>query len=211
MNKELLRDAAEWRLIGLLLERPAGDWREQVAGLAGEVCDPGLKAAAKTAQTEADRAVYDTTFGPGGPAAPREVSYRQTLMPGQMLDEIGAYYQAFAYQPALGEPPDHLAVMTGFIAYLRLIEAYGNAEQAEITARAARDFINIHLNMIAEPLAQSLAHSGIAYLAQAAAALPLAQTLDPRPPVSPQPGSPAPRCGAGGPNSAGRPEHPPPE
>ena len=92
-------------------------------------------------------------------------------MPGQMLDEIGAYYQAFAYQPSIPEPPDHIAVMTGFIAYLRLKEALGNAEQAEITAKAARDFLDNHLNIIAEPLAKSLEHSGVTYLAGTAAAL----------------------------------------
>lgn len=171
MKTNLLRDAAEWRLIGLLLECPGPDWRTQMAGLAKEVADPKLKAVAKAALTEASEALYHSTFGPGGPAAPREVSYRQSLMPGQMLEEIGAFYQAFAYQPTISEPPDHIAVMTGFVAYLRLKEALGNAEQAEITSKAARDFIDNHLNVMAEPLAKSLAHSGIAYLAQTGEAL----------------------------------------
>jgi nitrate reductase assembly molybdenum cofactor insertion protein NarJ len=171
MNTKLLREAAEWRLISLLFECPGEEWQKQIAGLAREVGDPTLKQAVEAAGKEADAALYYTTFGPGGPAAPREVSHRQTLMPGQMLDEIGAYYQAFAYQATIPEPPDHIAVMTGFIAYLRLKEALGTAEQAEITAKAARDFIENHLNVIAEPLAKSLKHSGITYLDLTAAAL----------------------------------------
>ena len=126
MNRKLLRDAAEWRLISLLFECPGKDWQTQVNALAGEVDDADLQAAVASCEG-ATESVYHSTFGPGGPAAPREVSYRQTLMPGQMLDEIGAFYQAFAYQPSIVEPPDHIAVMTGFIAYLRLKEAFGNA------------------------------------------------------------------------------------
>jgi nitrate reductase assembly molybdenum cofactor insertion protein NarJ len=138
--------------------------------LAGEVGDADLKAAA-AACDEATESLYHTTFGPGGPAAPREVSYRETIMPGQILGELGAYYRAFAYQPAIDEPPDHVAVMAGFVAYLRLKEAYGNAEQAEITAKAAREFLDNHLRAIAGPLAKSLSMSGIAYLALASSVL----------------------------------------
>jgi nitrate reductase assembly molybdenum cofactor insertion protein NarJ len=169
MNTQLIRDAAEWRLISLLLERPGADWRQHLTALAGEVSDTTLQAAANAA--DENPALYDTTFGPGGPAAPREVSYRHSLMPGQMLDEIVAFYQAFAYRPTIPEPPDHIAVMTGFIAYLRLKEAFGSGEQATITAKAARDFIENHLTAIAEPLAKSLEHSGIAHLAVASTAL----------------------------------------
>lgn len=170
MNRKLLRDAAEWRLISLLFECPGKDWQTQVNALAGEVDDADLQAAVASCEG-ATESVYHSTFGPGGPAAPREVSYRQTLMPGQMLDEIGAFYKAFAYQPSIVEPPDHIAVMTGFIAYLRLKEAFGNAEQAEITRKAANQFIADHLNPVVEPLTKLLAHSGIAYLDRAGAAL----------------------------------------
>jgi nitrate reductase assembly molybdenum cofactor insertion protein NarJ len=175
MNTKLLSDAADWRLISVLFERPANDWHSQIAALASETSDKNLKAAAEAATTEANVPLYDTTFGPGGPAAPREVSHRQTMMPGQMLDELGAYYKAFAYQPTVNEIPDHIAVETGFIAYLRLKQAYalerGDAEQAAIAAAAAKHFIEDHLNAVAEPLAKSLAHSGIAYLSHTAAAL----------------------------------------
>jgi nitrate reductase assembly molybdenum cofactor insertion protein NarJ len=171
MNKKLLRDAAEWRLISLLFECPGKEWQTQVAGLAKEVADPKLKEAAKAAREEASESLYHSTLGPGGPAAPREVSYRQSLMPGQMLDEISAYYNAFAYQPIIPEPPDHIAVMTGFMGYMRLKESLGNTEQAEITAKAAKKFLDGHLNSIAEPLAKSLAHSGIRYLGLASEVL----------------------------------------
>lgn len=171
----LLREAAEWRLIGMLFECPGEGWQTQVAALAEEIPDAGLKAAAASAREEAGAGLYHTTFGPGGPAAPREVSYRETLEPGHFLGELGAYYQAFAFTPATPEPHDHVAVEAGFIAYLRLKEAYAHArsdaEQAAVVGDASRRFMEDHLNTLAEPLAASLAASGISYLAQAGAAL----------------------------------------
>ena len=172
---DLLREAAEWRLIGVLFECPGDGWQTQVAALAAEVPDAGLKAAAAAAGEDATASLYHTTFGPGGPAAPREVSYRETLEPGHLLGELGAYYKAFAFTPTTPEPDDHVAVEVGFVAYLRLKEAYararGDAEQAAVVGDASRRFVDDHLNTPAEPLAASLAASGISYLAQAGAAL----------------------------------------
>lgn len=175
MNAELLREAAEWRLIGLLFESPTGDWSTQVEQLAAEISDDDLMSAAAAARPEATAGLYHSTFGPGGPAAPREVSYRPTVLPGVLLSELGAHYRAFAYAPATDEPPDHVAVMAGFIGYLRLKEAYaqarGNTEQAAVCAAAAQRIIAEHLSWLAGPLAESLSASGIRYLALAAAAL----------------------------------------
>ena len=172
---KLLRESAEWRLIALLFEPPADGWHEQVARLAAEVDDATLKAAALTAGGEATETLYHTTLGPGGPAAPREVSYQGRVLAGALLGELSGYYTAFAYDPHLPEAPDHVAVEAGFVAYLRLKEAFavegGHAEQAQVAADAARQFMADHLNQIGEPLAKSLAASGIVYLGQAAAAL----------------------------------------
>lgn len=171
----LLREAAEWRLIGMLFECPGEGWQTQVAALAAEISDADLKTAADAAREEANAGLYHTTLGPGGPAAPREVSYRETLEPGHFLGELGAYYQAFAFTPATPDPLDHVAVEAGFIAYLRLKEAYAcarsDAEQAAVVADASRRFMEDHLNTLAEPLAASLDASGIRYLAQTGAAL----------------------------------------
>ncbi len=178
MNDEtvrLLREAAEWRLIAMLFECPGEGWHGQVAKLAAEIGDPGLKSAAEAAREEAAASLYDTTFGPGGPAPAREVSYHGDILPGQLLGEIAAFYQAFAYGSSAPEAPDHVAVEAGFIAYLRLKQAYaierGDDAHAAVTAEAARRFIDDHLNCIAEPLAKSLAACGIPYLGLAADAL----------------------------------------
>lgn len=172
---KLLGLSAEWRLIALLFEPPTHDWREQVVRLAAEVNDPALKEAAAQSQEQASESLYHSTFGPGGPAAPREVSHHGRVLPGAMLGEVTGYYKAFAYDPALPEAPDHVAVEAGFVAYLRMKEAFaverGDAEQAQVAADAARQFVADHLNAMAEPLAGSLANSGIQYLALAAAAL----------------------------------------
>ncbi|MGA2256262.1 MAG: molecular chaperone TorD family protein [Thermoguttaceae bacterium] len=174
-SEELLRDAAKWRLIGLLLECPRDDWFAQVVALSAEVDNEQLRHAAAQAQQEASEGLYHTTFGPGGPAAPREVSYHDSLLAGQTLAQLRAQYEAFGYASALEEAPDHIAVETGFMAYLRLKEAYalhaGARGDAEITAAAARDFLENRLSAIAGPLAEILACSGIGYFELVASAL----------------------------------------
>jgi nitrate reductase assembly molybdenum cofactor insertion protein NarJ len=172
---ELLRDAAEWRLIGLLLECPREDWFARVAALSSEVGDQQLRQAAGHAQQQAGEGLYHTNFGPGGPAAPREVSYHDSLLAGQTIAQLRAQYEAFGYAPTLEEPPDHIAVEAGFMAYLRLKEAYalhaGAKDEAEIAAAAAGDFLQNRLSAVAGPLAEILACSGIDYLVHTAAAL----------------------------------------
>ena len=172
---KLLREAAEWRLISMLLGCPQGDWQSQVAALAAEVHDEKLQRSAAAMAREASEGLYHTIFGPGGPAAPREVSHREYVVPGQSLAELQAYYDVFAFRPATDEPPDHVAVEADFVAYLYLKGAYAMSradyEQGDIAADAAGRFVADHLASIAEPLAQSLEHSGIAYLQIAADAL----------------------------------------
>ncbi len=143
--------------------------------MAAEVADTDLKAAANVAQKEASEGLYHSIFGPGGPAPGREISYREWAQPGYLLSELTSYYDAFAYQSSIVEAPDHVAVETGFIAYLKLKEAYaratGDDEHAAVTCEAAQQFITEHLSMMTEPLARSLEHSGVEYLALAGNAL----------------------------------------
>jgi nitrate reductase assembly molybdenum cofactor insertion protein NarJ len=171
---DLFREAAEWRLMSLLFECPTGDWKTQVKKLACEIGDPDLKKAAESAQTEASEGLYHSVFGPGGPAPAREVSYRDWVQPGYLLSELAAFYDAFSYQPCLRETPDHIAVETGFIAYLKLKEAFAEecseSEKAKVTAEAADNFVAEHLAKMTEPIANILATSDIEYLALASIA-----------------------------------------
>ena len=171
----LLREAADWRLIGLLFECPGESVNAQVAALGAETADPVLQTAAAQARQEASEGLYHSTFGPGGPAPPREASYQDTIQLGYLMSELSCYYEAFSYRPQTEEAQDHVAVEAGFLSYLRLKQAYalaaGDAEAAAITADAARRFIEDHLSLVAEPLAASLVHSGVSYLAEAGKAL----------------------------------------
>lgn len=171
----LLKQAAEWRLIGLLFECPVGAWRDDIGALARDVDDPVLGSAVAHALEEASEGLYHSTFGPGGPAPPREVSYVKAVQLGSLLSELAAFYDAFAYRPVTRESPDHVSVEAGFVGYLRLKEAYavmrGDEEQAAVTAEAAATFMREHLTALAEPLAATLEASGLAYLAEAARAL----------------------------------------
>jgi nitrate reductase assembly molybdenum cofactor insertion protein NarJ len=172
---QLAQDAAEWRLLSLLFECPTPDWRVQVTALMHEVTDADLKSAAQDALDEASEGLFHHTFGPGGPAPPREATYHQTVELGYLLSELQAYYNAFAFQPLTNEPPDHVSVETGFIAYLKMKEAYAlacrNEEHAATASESAQRFVQEHLANLAQPLANHLKGSGISYLAKAGSAL----------------------------------------
>jgi nitrate reductase assembly molybdenum cofactor insertion protein NarJ len=178
-----LREAAAWRLLGRLFECPSPAWRDEIEALAREIDDPPLREAASEGCRQGCEGRYHTVFGPGGPAPPREVSYRDTLELGTLMADLAARYDAFGYRPRTPEPPDHVAVEVGFLAYLALKEAYalasGAVEQAALARRAAECFRAEHLAMMAEPLAGLLHGSGISYLARAAAIL--AERVGPRP------------------------------
>jgi hypothetical protein len=167
----LLNESAEWRLLGRLLECPSAEWRDDIRRLGGEVAAGPVRDAARLALEQASEGVYYSVFGPGGPAPPREVSYHASVELGSLMSAIEGDYAAFAYRPAIDEPTDHIAIETGFIAYLRLKEAYArasdNEEAAAVAARVSERFLREHLAVLAHPLAALLANSGIPYLAQA--------------------------------------------
>jgi nitrate reductase assembly molybdenum cofactor insertion protein NarJ len=179
----LLRDAADWRVLGRLFERPSPEWLDDLDRLGAEVGDEALAATVRAAREGAAEGRYHSTFGPGGPAPPREASYHLSLELGNLMSELTTIYDAFGYTPPGDEPPDHVAIETGFIAYLRLKEAYalssGEEETAQIARRAAVAFTTDHLAMFAQPLAALLAESDIEYLVQASAQL--AARVGPKP------------------------------
>ncbi len=181
--QDLLRDAAWWRLLGRLFECPNPAWRADIQTLTREVDDAELSAAVTAAVTEATEGQYHSVFGPGGPAPPREASYHDTLELGSMMSSVAAYYAAFGYQPVTGETPDHVSVELGFMAFLRLKEAFalvgGDRDRAAITASAAERFRADHLTMVAERLADLLANSHLEYLQKASRAL--ATRVGPKP------------------------------
>jgi TorA maturation chaperone TorD len=171
----ILREAAEWRLLGLLFECPSAAWRANVAQVAEDVSDPELRSAAAAALAAADEGLYHSIFGPGGPAPPREATHRDTLQLGYLIAELEAFYDAFGYPQAGPEPPDHLSVEAGFAAFLKFKEAFaeaaGDTEAAAVARDAAREFLAEHLATIAGPIATALAGCGVSYLEAAARAL----------------------------------------
>jgi nitrate reductase assembly molybdenum cofactor insertion protein NarJ len=170
-----LGEATAWRLLGLLFERPRDGWREEVESLRPAVRDADIAAAVEAAREEATEGLYLAVLGPGGLASPREVAYRGMRDPGQILSDILAFHEAFAFRPEVEEPPDHVAVEAGFLGYLCLKQAYarlrGSADDAEIAAQAVARFCEEHLSSLAWPLADRLEKTGVQYLALAARAL----------------------------------------
>ncbi len=182
-----LAEATAWRLLGLLFERPRGGWRQELESLRPAVRDAEISAAVEAAREEATEGLYLAVLGPGGVASPREVAYRGMGDPGQILSDILAFHEAFAFRPEAEEPPDHVAVEAGFMGYLRLKEAYararGNEEEAEIVSQATTRFREEHLSALAWPLAERLEKTQVQYLSLAARAL--AHRAGPRPATHP--------------------------
>ncbi|MGD9590647.1 MAG: molecular chaperone TorD family protein [Pyrinomonadaceae bacterium] len=172
---ELMQEAADWRLISLLFDRPANGWFDEVKMLGEQSEDKRLKRAAEAARGEAGEGAFHSIFGPGGPAPAREVTYRSWVQPGYLLSELSCFYDAFSYKPKTNEAPDHVAVETGFIAYLKFKELYalecGDGEAASVTAEAAENFVADHLSKMAGKLSRSLSESGYEYLKLAGEAL----------------------------------------
>jgi hypothetical protein len=152
-------EAARWRLLGLLLERPRPGWHEEVARLAFEIDDPALCAVARSA-ARASEGTYLRLLGPGGAAPAREVGYAGLRDPGWVLANVRRYYDAFGFAPRAEDPVDHVAVEVGFVGYLHLKEALARAESDEragaVTATARAEFLRAHLATIAAPLARRL-------------------------------------------------------
>jgi nitrate reductase assembly molybdenum cofactor insertion protein NarJ len=172
---ERLAEAAAWRLLGLLFERPREGWWQDVEALSHVVTDPEIRAAAAAVREEAGEGLYLALLGPGGLVSPREVTYRGMEDPGHILADISAFYEAFAFQPETEEAPDHLAVEAGFMGYLCLKEAYararGNDEETEVVVKAAERFRETHLLTLAWPVVERMEKAGVRYLSLAAAAL----------------------------------------
>ena len=183
-QRSLLQEAAEWCLISLLFDCPTGPWREQLVQLNAEIVNPVLRQAVEAAQVEASEGIYHSLFGPGGPVPPREVTYHGGVEAGHLLSHIAAYYQAFAYRPETLEADDHLSVETGFIAYLRVKEAYalicGNPEHASLASEAGQSFLENHLSTFIAPLLESLEAAAPPYLVLTGKALQACMESRPR-------------------------------
>jgi hypothetical protein len=173
--RELLAEAAVWRLIGVLFQRPAPGWLEEIRGLAREVGDAALAEAAHLAGSAGEGA-YLALLGPGGSVSPREVAYRPTVDPGRLLADVRGFYRAFSYAPHTEDPDDHIVNEAGFLGYLRLKEAYavleGEDASRSLTRRAAEDFRRTHFEDFALAVAAKVeASDSVPYLTAASAAL----------------------------------------
>ncbi len=191
----LVRTAAEWRLLGLLLERPRPGWREGVQAVCAEVGDRPLRTAARGA-LHATEGEYLRLLGPGGVISPREVAYCGHEDPGRVMAELSGFYEAFGYHPRAEDPADHIAVECGFVGYLFLKEAFGCADddpaRATLAAEARTEFIERHLARLAGAVADRLAAVDCSYLFRSArllaARVPAKSQTVPSPQLSDSPG-----------------------
>jgi nitrate reductase assembly molybdenum cofactor insertion protein NarJ len=173
-SKRAMAEALDWRLIGLLLERPRSGWIEEAEALAAETKNTRLRDAVQEARG-ATEGTYLSLFAEGGFVSPRESTWRHREDPGQILADIAGFYEAFAFKPRAEDPLDHIAVEAGFIGYLFLKEAralaHGDEESAEITTTARRRFLDAHVGQFAEKWADRVAATGVPHLSAAAQVL----------------------------------------
>jgi nitrate reductase assembly molybdenum cofactor insertion protein NarJ len=166
----LLAEAAEWRLLGLLFEYPAGAWRAQLEALIPDLAG-NLRAMGEAALRRSSPGLHIALFGPGGSVPVREVSWRGGIQSGHLMSEIAAYYGAFGYRPSEEEASDHLAIQLGFVSFLRMKQALalslGEIEHARIAAEAAERFIGDHIAVSAAGVAKALEAFAPEYLIEA--------------------------------------------
>ena len=169
---DAITEAAQWHLLARLFERPRPGWREEIAQLARELPHHVVLRAVADAAESATEGEYLGVLGPGGVVSPREVGHHGYRDPGWVLSELTRYYAAFGYVPHGEDPLDHVAVETGFVAYLHLKEALarssGDEDAVAVTCDARAAFIRDHLAVLAGSLASRLGPDGAGYLAGAA-------------------------------------------
>ena len=169
-----LQQAAEWRLLSLLLERPKAAWHQEIESLAKEIQDVLLSEAVALAKN-ATQETYLALLGPAGMISPRETAYIGFEDPGQLLADLMAFYKAFSFTPMSEDPPDHITVEAGFIGYLTLKEVYAelaeNNEAAQITREARDRFLEIHFCRLARGFAERFPASAPPYLVKTVEAL----------------------------------------
>ncbi len=174
MSASLLAEAAAWRLLSCLLERPRQGWREDIRALAAEVPDAPLASAARRVAEEGSEGAYLAVLGPGGPVSPREVAYHPDRDPATILARLHTLYHAFGFRPASEDPPDHIAVELGFGGFLALKRAWvisqGDETALATVESAAELFRREHLDPFAAALGQRLAAAD-GYLASVGRAL----------------------------------------
>jgi Nitrate reductase delta subunit len=173
--RQLLSEAAEWRILELLFQCPTPDWRDRIAELRPECKDADLTLAIDIALEIATEGAYHSIMGPGGPAPAREASYIDTMQLGYLMSELNAIYEAFGFRPETSEIADHVSVQAGFMGYLRLKQAFAAAAKQDEQAALVRDnaaiFVRDHLSHIAEPMSAALEACGYDYLVHAGKAL----------------------------------------
>ena len=172
--RDPLADAAEWRLLSVLLSRPRQGWAEELAALAREVDDAALRQAAAEGGSASEGA-YHALLGAGGPASPREAAHLGFVDPGRVLADLAAWYSAFAFTPRPDEPHDHLAVECDFVSYLFLKEAYavaaGQPGAACLTRDARTRFLSEHAAVAGKRVAEKLPAGAPPHLVGAARAI----------------------------------------
>ena len=182
--RTLLRDAAEWRLVGQLFERPGERWAHELRAVATELDDAPLSQLAERALAEASEGLYLAVLGPGGVVPSREVAYRSREDPAQVLADVASFHRAFAWTSKGEDPADHIATEAGFVGYLSLKAAFAacndEPELATTTTTAARHFLDAHLGPFAWHLAHRLEErAGDTWLAAAAAVAAARTGVDP--------------------------------
>lgn len=169
--QRLLEESAEWRLLGMLFEYPAGRWRANLEALLPSLPRPDLRAMAEAALEQFTEGLQIALFGPAGSVPVREVTYQGGVQHGYLMAELSAFYEAFAYQPEAEEAADHLAIEAGFVAYLKLKQAHaaaaGDSGAAQVTAEAAAEFIKNHIAVQAEPVLRALENFAPEFLIEA--------------------------------------------
>lgn len=168
---DLLQEATEWRLFGLLFEYPTQAWRANLESLLPDLHRTDLQALAQGALQQTSEGLHSALFGPGGTVPVREVAHRGGVQFGYLMAELSAYYEAFGFQLETQEAVDHFSVQLSFIAFLRMKQVAailaGQQDHEQITSEAAESFIKEHLAVQTQPILDALQNFAPEFLVEA--------------------------------------------
>ncbi len=167
-----LERAAEWRLMSQIFAYPDEGWAARIRLLFGCLGDERAAALGRAALRESSPGLWMRLFGPAGPVRTRAVAWEGGLQPGYLLAELAAYYDAFGYEPPASGPPDQLAVLLDFAAWMELKLAYAcvrdDRESMEVTERSLRTFLARFVAAVAWRVFRQMENEGPEFFAATA-------------------------------------------
>jgi len=172
---ELAEQAGDWSLMRILLERPGGEWRQQLLAESKDTVDPELTSAVQMAQAEGNDYFHQVLFGTDGLLTSRESDYRFERDRGAVVADLEGMRERFGFSWDGSEPADHILALVGLMAHIVTLQAAAQQENnigESLYLEGIAEWLRRgHLAWFAEQIASALSSTQVCYLSHVAHAL----------------------------------------